>query len=414
MAGKRRGTVTELAPGVFKIRVSLARKVTGQRGDRVVKHVRGTRKEAEAELTRLLAQDDQGRLAKAKKDRTGAYLERWLTEAARPRIAVATADMYRYFLDKYVLPTLGPTQLAKLTPLDVQGLYNALGAKGLSPAYVRRIHGMLHSALRQAVRWELIPRNPSDLVTLPKGKKPEMHAMSMTEVARFIEAATTDRHYVLWAFLVETGARPGEALALRWKEVDLAAGTATIRRSLTWTKVKDTDGRLQAAYIFGDTKTGKVRTIPLTPALLADLKRHKAKQAAERLQAGPAWVDEDLVFPTDLGTPHRDENLRGRHFLQVLLKAGLAKPIERERPAGSRGPKPSPRIETVFRVYDLRHTCATLLLAAGENVKVVSERLGHASVQLTLDHYAHVLPGMQARATETLGALLYRRTGSGS
>ncbi len=137
-------------------------------------------------------------------------------------------------------------------------------------------------------------------------------------------------------------------------------------------------------------------------------------RAAERREAGPAWVDEDLVFPTDLGTPQRDENLRGRHFLPILLRAGLAKPIERERPAGARGPKPSPRIETVFRVYDLRHTCATLLLAAGENVKVVSERLGHASVQLTLDHYAHVLPGMQARATETLGGIRYKRTASRS
>ena len=186
----------------------------------------------------------------------------------------------------------------------------------------------------------------------------------------------------MWSFLLATGVRPGEALALRWADVDLKGGVVTIRRSLTWRK--------KGEYLFRDeTKTGKGRPIPLPASLVPDLTSHKARQAEERLAVGSQWVDLDLVFPTELGTPHRRENITTRHLKPILEAAGLP---------------PN------FRLYDLRHSCATLLLAGNTNPKIVSERLGHASVTLTLDTYSHVTPTMQAEASRTLDRLLFRKT----
>jgi integrase len=178
--------------------------------------------------------------------------------------------------------------------------------------------------------------------------------------------------------------RPEEYLGLQWKDVDLKRGTATVCRTVVW--------RTGGGWYFGEPKTARSRrTIPLPPSLVRQLVVHRRQQAETRLEAGAEYQYHDLVFATNDGTPVMLRNLIRRHFRPALLRA---------------------EITTDFRLYDLRHSCATLLLAANEHPKVVSERLGHASITLTLDTYSHVLPSMQQAASEKLENILFGKTGT--
>lgn len=178
-----------------------------------------------------------------------------------------------------------------------------------------------------------------------------------------------------------TGIRPSEALALQWSDVDWQRGSITIQRKLT--RLRDN------SWKFDEPKTSKSRrSIPLPASLLEALKAHRKAQLEERMQWGKEWQDYNLVFTSEGGTPVHERNLLRRYFKPVLTQAGL--------PAD-------------LRLYDLRHTCATLLLADGENLKVVSERLGHSSITLTADVYAHVSESMQRQATDRMERMLYQR-----
>lgn len=419
MAGRRRGTVKELSPGRWRVRISGDEDAKGKR-DRLVKHVRGTKRDAEAELAKLLHEQDQGTLSKPSRDTLAVYMDRWLKEAAGPGMKPAAVDITAEYSARYIVPTLGAARLDRLSPLDVQGLYSALAlpgectkrgchkckalmaegkrhtTPGLSSGTIRRVHDILRAALTQAVGWGLIPRNPAGrgLVKLPKAERPDVRFLTPGEAAHFLDASAFDRHAALWAFLLDTGCRPGEALAVRWQDLDLKAGTVRILRSLTWRtgSRKDPENAAEAPYVFTGTKTGKGRLVPLTPGLLPTLKAHRASQAEERLAAGKAWQALDLVFCAEYGSPHRDGNLARRHLKPILKAAELPD----------------------IGLYGLRHTCATMLLAAGVNPKVVSERLGHTSVRMTLDKYSHVIPAMQEAATSALELLLYRQAGSRS
>jgi integrase len=265
--------------------------------------------------------------------------------------------------------------------MEIQDLYTGMLEAGLSARTVRYTHAVLSSALKQAVKWRMLSQNPASYVDLPRLKKTEMKAFSPEEAERFLKAASEDRLGTLFEFALTTGMRPGEYLALQWKDVDLRAGTATVRRALV--------RRKNGSWMFEEPKTAQSRrTIPLPPSVVASLAQHKRQQAEERLAKGPAYKNRDLVFASSTGQLLDQINLSRRHFKPTLKVAGLL---------------------TTFRIYDLRHSCATLLLAAGENPKVVSERLGHASVALTLDIYSHVLPSMQQQAAERLEAILFNR-----
>ena len=178
--------------------------------------------------------------------------------------------------------------------------------------------------------------------------------------------------------------RPEEYLALQWQDVDFNRGVVTVRRALVWP-------RKGAGWTFTEPKTARSRrSIPLPASVTAALASHKRQQAAERLKAGAEYQNHDLVFASQEGTPIMMRNLLRRHFKPILKRA---------------------KLPDTFRLYDLRHSCATLLLAANEHPKVVSERLGHASVTLTLDTYSHVLPTMQQAATEKLESILFEQQG---
>ena len=312
------------------------------------------------------------------------YLDRWLRDAARPRVSRRTADGYADLLARYLRPAIGHKRLDKLQPLDIQKVYGEMQARGLSARMVRHTHSALHNALKQAVKWGLLARNPSDFVELPKVPHKERRVLSPEEAQSFLETAEVMPHGLIFEFALLSGMRPEEYLALQWKDIDFARSTAQVRRALV---------RHKKTWSFEEPKTARSRrTIYLPAPLLKKLVAHKRRQSEERLKLGAAWSSHDLVFCSETGTPLSIPNLTYRYFRPILTKAKLP----------------------LIRLYDLRHTCATLLLIAEENPKVVSERLGHSTIVLTLDTYSHVLPTMQQNASARLEKLLYREDGTES
>ncbi len=348
------------------------------------KTIRGTKKEAEKYLTAKLRERDLGVFVEPSRETLGSYLDRWLDTVAKPRLREHTWASYKEWLARYVRPTLGEKKMCDLKAAHIQAVYGAMLGRGLSPRTVRYTHSILTSALRQAVKWNVIARNPCELVELPRQNREEMKAFSPKEAAAFLEAAKDDRFGIVLTFALATGMRVNEYLALQWKDIDLQKGTATVQRVVIW-RPKG------AGWTFAEPKTSKSRrTVPLPASLVKRLAEHRREQAEQRMKLGPLYENHDLVFATGKGTPIYYRNLALRHFAPTLERAKLQG----------------------FRLYDLRHSCATLLLSAGENPKVVSERLGHSSIVLTLDIYSHVLPDMQRAATDKLERMLFQPTGT--
>jgi len=343
------------------------------------KTIHGTKKDAQKYLTGKLRDKDLGINIEPASESLDKYLEKWLHGVVRSRVREATFDDYKYILDRYVSPALGAIRLCDITAIDVQKVYGDMLEKELSARTVRMTHAVLSSAMKQAVRWHMLPRNPCEFVDLPRLARKEMQCLSPEEAVRFLEAAKADRLGIVLSFALATGMRPEEYLSQKWSDIDLIKGAATVRRTLIWRK--------GGGWYFGEPKTSRSRrTIPLPKSLISALTEHRRRQAESRLKKGADYENNELVFAANEGTPILLRNLVRRHFRPVLTNAKLPQSL---------------------RLYDLRHTCATLLLSAGENPKIVSERLGHASIVLTLDTYSHVLPSMQQAATEKLEMILY-------
>jgi integrase len=290
----------------------------------------------------------------------------------------STFDRDSYLVRSHIKPIIGRRKLAKLTALDVQRLYRDRLDSGLSPSTVNKIHTVLHKALSQAVRWELIPRNPTDAVKAPRPVSEEMHPLSAEEARRLLEAAKDVELQALYVLAVHTGMRQGELLGLKWSDVDLENRRLSIQRTLT----RINNGK---HVTLGDPKTRKSRrTVGLTPQAVDALRRHLARQMADIERLGDSYQDQGLVFSTKVGTPINPSNLRQRSLAPLLKRAGL------------------PHI----RFHDLRHTCATLLLGKGVHPKFVQELLGHATIAITLDTYSHVLPSMGDQAATAMQEVL--------
>ena len=340
--------------------------------------VKGTKKDAQRVLTRLERERDTGTYVDPSKLTVDSFLDQWLEAAAKPRLRANTYMGYEKMLATYMRPLVGEYRLDRLTVLDVQQALAKLQAKGLNARTIRYSYTVLNMALKQAVKWGMLAVNPAEHVTLPKQQKKEMRAMSPEEAKRFLAAAAEDRWGIVFSFALATGMRPSEIFGLKWRDVDFKTGVVTVRRALTRTK----GGRHLT-----DPKTPRSRrSIPLPESLVAELREHRAAQGAERERAGAAYDDQDFVFAGPTGKPLSERGVVQYHFKPALAAAGLP---------GS------------FRFYDLRHTCATLLLAANVHAKVVSERLGHSTIMLTMDTYSHVLPSMQKDAAAKLDAMLY-------
>ncbi len=378
MAGQiiRRGERTWL------VRVFMGRDANGKQNFHY-KTIHGTKKDAEKYRNKVATERDLGVFVQPSRTTVDEYLDEWLETGARPRLHERTFADYSELMKRYIRPVLGGKKLSDLRSLDIQAVYSQMLERGLSPRTVRATHVVLNSALKQAVRWGMISLNQAQNVDLPKRMRKEMMALSAADSARFLDVAKNDPHSLVFAFAVATGMIPEEYLGLQWKDVDLQKGTATIQRTLCWRRQKG------GGWYFGPPKTSSSRrTVPLPASVTIELRHHRIRQAEQRLQVGSEYQIWDLIFATATGGPLHPDNLNARNFKSVCKRAGL-----------------SPKLT----LYTLRHTCATLLLLAGENPKVVCERLGHSSIVMTLDTYSHVLPCMQEAATEKLEMMLFGR-----
>ncbi len=314
----------------------------------------------------------------------GDYLERWL-EHIRQRVRTRTSERYAGIVRGHLIPRLGHIPLRKLTPLVIQQFEaKALeggrlrGEGGLSPQTVLHLHRVLSEALRQAVRWQLLPANPAAAVSPPRPRRAEIAIVGPESAQAILDAARGTAVEIPVTVAIGTGMRRGEILGLRWADMDLEAHVAHVRQTL-----QDTTNGL----VFEAPKTDRSRrTVSLPEFVVSALRRHRSDQAARRLALGRAWLDHDLVLDRGDGGPMRPDSLSSG-FRQLTKRSGL----------------------DGTRFHDLRHAHATLMLAAGVHPKVVSERLGHSGVAITLDTYSHVIPALQAEAAGVLDNLLTDR-----
>lgn len=243
---------------------------------------------------------------------------------------------------------------------------------------IKNAHGVLNSALNQAVIWGHIRYNPASKINLPKSCRKEMKTLTPDQAKIFMDAVVSSPHKTLFSLLLTSGMRPGEALALKWSDIDFDNNRVHIQRAIQ---------RQGSSWCLKEPKTPQSRRqIPLPVTVMKDLDEHRIQQLETILKAKPGeYSNHDLVFASRTGEPLNHKKVYYNHFKPLLAQAGLPD----------------------IRLYSLRHTCATLLLIAGTNPKVVAERLGHASINLTLDTYSHVLPGIQETATATLENMLF-------
>lgn len=334
-----------------------------------------TKKEAQTKLTELLHQLDNGTFMKPGKTTLGEFLERWLKDYAWPNLAPRTAEGYESIIRRQLIPALGNIILTQLKPEHLQryyaeklagGRYDGRGA--LTQTTVSHHHTCLHRALKMALKWGLISRNPADAVTPPRPQRSQMQTMNEDELQAFLQTAQNTPYYALFYTLLFTGVRRSEALAVRWLDLNLPLCQLYVTRSLHHLR----DGRI----IFRVPKTARGRReVALSPSVASVLREHREKQSAERAMLGIPLKDDDLVFSDPLGRPLLPDTV-SHAWTKTVKRAGLRH----------------------FRLHDARHTHASLMLKQGAHPKIVQERLGHASIQITLDTYSHVAPGLQEAA----------------
>ena len=366
------GQIIGRAPRTWLVRVYGGRDAESKKRKYLNKTIHGGLRDAQAHLNRLLSERDLGRNLDSSKQTLNLYLDRWLEVCAKPRLRTKSFEDYKGLLRRYVRPQLGIKLLVSVQPLDIQSLFRELLDRGLAARSIRYSHAVLRSALKQAVRWKLLPTNPAEFVDLPRQTRRSVGVLSVEQARGFMTAIVGHPYEALLGLAMSTGMRPSEYLALTWADIDLVRGTVSVSRTLEWEK---------GGWQFADTKRSRSRrVIKLQAWVIALLEKHR--QSVEgRNDNNPA---RNLVFVAKCGRPIREPKFVRRYFKPLLRKAGL------------------PNI----RLYDLRHTAATLALAAGVSPKIISEQLGHASVAFTLDVYSHVLPHMQDAAAEKVQALL--------
>ena len=337
--------------------------------------VKGTKKDAEKKLAELLHQFDTGTFIKPGKTTLAEFLERWLKDYACPNLAPRTAEGYEHIIHRHLIPSLGNIAMTQLKPEHIQRYYSEKLAKGrcdgkgsLSAQSVRHHHMVLHKALDCAVQWGLLTRNSADAVTAPHAQRPEMQTWNEDDIRHFLKAAKDTPYYPIFYLALFTGMRRSELLALRWCDVDLLFSQIYVSRSLHHLR----DG----SSIFRQPKTDKGRrTVALPPSAVLALEEHRQKQTLDCAMLGKSQTEDDLVFSNPDGKPLLPNTVT-HAWIKLVRRIGLKN----------------------IRLHDARHSHASLMLKQGIHPKVVQERLGHASIQVTLDLYSHVAPGLQEAA----------------
>lgn len=368
------GTVRQRGEDSWQIRARGGIDPATGKHKQIARTVHGGKKQAQQALVKLQRELADGLVASAPAGMTfGDLLTDWLAHV-KNTTKPNTWINYRTVIKKHLRSALGAAKLINIAPLDLQNLLAQKLDEGLAPRTVNLIRFVARAALGFAVDMQLLARNPGDAVKPVKNERKEMRAWTPEEARRFLDAAKDERLYALYALALDTGARRGEILGLRWQDVDLDGGLINIQHSLT-----------QRRTLERPKTQRSIRTVDISARTVEALWAWRKRQLAERILLGSEWTETGFVFTSQVGTAILPDNL-DRNYQPIMRRAGVP----------------------VIRFHDIRHTVATLLLAASENPRVVSERLGHSNVAFTLQTYAHVLPGQQKAAAEKLSDLLFQ------
>ncbi len=305
------------------------------------------------------------------------FLRSWLETSVRPRLRPLTYAGYKVNVEKHLIPTIGRIPLDQLTPLNVQEMMNRHLAAGLSAKSVAYVHQVLRTALGLAVRWDMVSRNVARLVDRPRVERKQISPLTPDEARKFLRGIRGHRLEALFSVALALGLRQGEALGLRWDDIDFKAGTLRVSHQLQ---------RIDGTLTLVPPKTDKSRRTLVMPSMIGEqLREHERRQVAERLWAGSIWQENGLVFANRVGRPTQARRVI-EQFHQALAQSGLRR----------------------VRFHDLRHSCATLLLVQGVSPRVVMEILGHSEIALTMNAYSHVVPELQREAAQRMQAILER------
>lgn len=344
-----------------------------------------SKREAEQYMTKLIHELDTGSYVRPNKETLGEYIENWFQDH-QANIAPTTAQSYANLIKNHIKPGLGAIPLTSLTPEHLQRFYSTklkngrMDGKGaLSNRSVRYLHCTLHRALKVAVRQGKLYRNPADAVEAPKDARHEMHTMDEVDMHLFLESSRSTPYYALFYLGLFTGMRRSELLGLRWCDVDLVLSQLSVTRTLH--RLHNGD-----LYIGGPKSAKGKRLIALSPSTVVVLKEHKTAEIERRLEYNKRSLrDQDPVFTRDDGSPLKPDSVTQAWRL-TSRKAGIGG----------------------IRLHDARHTHASFMLKAGTHPKIVQERLGHASIRITLDTYSHVAPGLQEAAAKVFDEMVLR------
>ena len=385
-----RGSIQRRGKDSWRLVFDLERDHMGKRRQKAVT-VRGSKREAQAELSRILAEIDTGGFVDAGNITVAEYYERWLGHVAT-KTSAKTHERYEEIFRLGIAPKLGSIKLSSLRPIHIQTLYSeALKSGkarrtggGLSARTVLHYHRILSQGLKQAVKWQLLARNPADAVEPPRPEQREMLVLDGDQIAQLIDAVTGTTLYMPTLLAVTTGMRRGEILALRWSNIDLDRGMLSVTQTLE----KSRKGGLN----FKQPKTKRSRrNITLPPIATRALRKHRVESAKISLSLGCGWNENGLVCARLDGSPINPNTLTSG-FASLVRRTDIPK----------------------VTFHGLRHTHATQLFKEGVHPKIVQERLGHSTIAVTLDLYSHVVPGMQEDAAmkvdRALRAALGRRT----
>jgi integrase len=367
--GNHEGTIMKRSDGRWHGRLTIS---DGRR-----KHIYGkTRQEVARRMIEMQHEIESGLPILDERQTVGQFLETWI-EVAKSQIRGSSWRRYGDYVRVHLVPGLGRVPLAKLTAQQIQLFYARKLNEGLSSTTVHHLHGLLHRALKDALRMGLIQRNVTEMLRSPRRTTKEIMPLTQDQAVHFLEVVSGNRFEALYVLAVTTGMREGELLALRWQDVDLENATCSVRMNVQ---------EAERGFVLAETKTTySRRSITLSKLSVAALRRHRVRQEEERSALGMAWKTSlDLIFPNTLGGLMIPDNLVKRSFKPLIVNAGFLPEM---------------------RFHDLRHTAATLLLSRGVNVKVVSEMLGHADSSITLRIYAHVIPNMQQVAADIVDSI---------
>lgn len=349
-------------------------------GRRRRKYVYGaTRAEVAQKLQQAQRTVADGGILGADRQTVARLLETWLAESAANKVRARTLQRYAEIVRLHLVPALGHIRLTKLTPAHVDQAINEAMNRGASPRSVIQHRAVLRRALNVAMRWGWISRNAASLSEPPRAGEFEVCALTPSDARALLDAVRGDRLEALFAVALASGLRQGEALGLRWRDVDLEARTLSVRQSLQ---------RVNGEWLLAEPKTTRSRRkLPLAEPVADALREHRARQLQERLRAGPGWQGQqwdELVFADEFGRPLSGFHVL-RRFRALISRAGL----------------PS------MRYHDLRHGAASLMAAQGVPARVAMELLGHSQIGTTMNIYTHVGDDLQRDAAERVSAAIW-------